>query len=153
MTSPNRARTLIDELRHRLIEPCVHASKDHGTRRSYAQFHNRYRLLCIAYSRRTLLLLAPPLLAFEMALTLLSLLMGVAGERWRAIRHVWRERADIRARRAIAQARRRVPDSALLNGGGVELGGPMGRSATLRAVTRVMTAVLDRYWGVARRWL
>jgi GT2 family glycosyltransferase len=132
---------------------CVHASKDHGTKRSYAQFHNRYRLLWIAYSRRSLILLAPPLLAFELALTLLALALGISGERWRAIRDVWRARRDLRARRAEVQASRRVRDSELLNGGAVELGGPMGRSGALRTLTRVMTIVLDAYWHIVRRWI
>jgi hypothetical protein len=132
---------------------CVHASKDHGTKRSYAQFHNRYRLLWIAYSRRSLILLAPPLLAFELALTLLGLVLGISGERWRAIKDVWRERRDIRARRTAVQASRRVRDSTLLNSGAVELGGPMGRSGTLRTLTRVMTIVLDAYWVIVRRWI
>jgi GT2 family glycosyltransferase len=129
---------------------CVHASKDHGTKRSYAQFHNRYRLLFIAYSLRALVLLAPPLLAFEVALTLLSLVIGVAGERWRAVRDIWRERADIRARRAAVQASRRVKDSVLLNGGGVELAGPMGRVGPLRLVTRFVALLLSAYWGLVR---
>jgi GT2 family glycosyltransferase len=132
---------------------CVHASKDHGTKRSYGQFYNRYRLLAISYSRRALLLLAPPLLVFEAAITVLALVMGITGERCRAVRQMWRDRADIRARRAAVQASRRVPDSTLLNGGGVELGGPMGRSRGVRALTGVMTGVLDGYWCLVRRWL
>jgi GT2 family glycosyltransferase len=130
---------------------CLHASKDHGTRRSYGQFYNRYRLVCITYSPRALLLLAPPLLVFEAALTLLTLVMGIGGERWRAVRQAWRDRADIRARRAVVQATRRVRDSALLNGGSVELAGPVGRSGPLRAVTRATTLVLDVYWHLVRR--
>lgn len=129
---------------------CTHASKDHGTKRSYGQFYNRYRLLFITYSLRTLLLLAPPLLAFEVALMLLSLDMGIADERFRAMKHLWRDRADIRARRAVVQASRRVRDSTLLNGGGVELAGRMGRSAPLRAVTRVVTILLSGYWLLVR---
>ena len=130
---------------------CLHASKDHGTRRSYGQFYNRYRFISIVYSRRALLLLAPPLLAFEAALTLLALAMGVTNERCRAVYDVWRDRADIRARRAAAQAHRRVRDSVLFRGGGVELGGPMGRSPVLRALTRATTAVLDAYWMLVRK--
>ena len=132
---------------------CVHQSKDHGTKRSYGQFYNRYRLIWIVYSRRSLFLLAPPLLVFELALTLLSLVLGISGERWRAIKDVWRTRADIRARRAAAQASRRVRDSALMAAGEVELGGPMGRSDALRTMTRGMTIVLDAYWRLVRRWL
>jgi hypothetical protein len=90
---------------------------------------------------------------FEAAITVLALLMGVTGERCRAARQLWRDRADIRARRAAVQASRSVPDSMLLNGGGVELGGPTGRSRALRAATRATTAVLDGYWRLVRRWL
>jgi GT2 family glycosyltransferase len=129
---------------------CVHASKEHGTKRSYGQFYNRYRLLWISYSRRALLLLAPPLLVFEAAVTLLALVMGITGERCSAVRQIWRDRADVRTRRAAVQATRRVRDSALLNGGRVELAGRMGRSAVLRALMSVVTTVLDVYWLVIR---
>jgi GT2 family glycosyltransferase len=129
---------------------CIHASKDHGTKRSYGQFYNRYRLMLIAYSTPALLLLLPPLLTFETALTLLALGMGITEERFRAMRHVWRDRADICARRAKVQASRRVGDRALLAGGGVEIGGPMGRSPVIRALTRCMTATLDLYWRLVR---
>jgi GT2 family glycosyltransferase len=132
---------------------CTHASKDHGTKRSYGQFYNRYRLLCIAYSPRTLLLLAPPLLAFEVALTLLALIIGVTSERFHAVRDLWRDRADIAARRAVVQASRSVNDSTLLTSGGVELAGRIGRSPELRAVTRIVTVLLSAYWHLVRRWL
>lgn len=129
---------------------CVHASKDHGTKRSYGQFYNRYRLLLVSYSTRALVLLAPPLLVFEVALTALGLAMGISGERWRALRHVWRDRADIRARRAAVQSTRRVRDADILRSGGIELGGPMGRSGALKALTRIMTGALAVYWRLVR---
>jgi GT2 family glycosyltransferase len=135
---------------HVATAACTHAGKDHGTKRSYGQFYNRYRLLSISYSLRTLVLLAPPLLAFEVALTLFSIFIGVDGKRFRALRDVWRDRADIRARRAIVQESRRVGDSELLNGGGVELAGRMGRFAPMRAATRVVTFVLGAYWRLVR---
>jgi hypothetical protein len=83
-------------------------------------------------------------------LTLFSIFIGVDGKRFRALRDVWRDRADIRARRAIVQESRRVGDSELLNGGGVELAGRMGRFAPMRAATRVVTFVLGAYWRLVR---
>lgn len=132
---------------------CIHASKDHGTRRSYGQFYNRYRLLLISYSTRALLLLAPMLLLFEIALTALSIAIGTTGERFRAVSHVWRDRADIGARRAAVQASRLVRDSVVLQSGGIELGGPMGRSPLLKTLTGVMTAAFSVYWRLVRGWL
>ena len=96
------------------------------------------------------MLLAPPLLVFELALTALGVAMGIGAERWRAVRHVWRDRADICARRRAVQATRRASDAAILRSGGIELGGPMGTSGTLKALTRVMTGLLAAYWAVVR---
>jgi GT2 family glycosyltransferase len=132
---------------------CLHVSKDHGTQRSYGQFYNRYRLLFTVYSSRALILLAPPLLLFEIALTGFAAAMGVSRERWRAIKQIWRDRAEIRAMRAVNQATRRVKDSAVLEGGGIELGGPMARSGALSVLTRLAAGALDLYWRLVRGWL
>lgn len=132
---------------------CVHAAKDHGTGRSYGQFYNRFRLMLTVYSTRTLILLSPALLLFEFALTGAAVAMGVTRERFRAIAQVRRDWAEISARRAATQSGRRVPDSAFLTGGGIELAGPMGRSPVLAALTRATTGALDGFWWLVRRWV
>ena len=110
---------------------CIEGSRDAAQLRAVLQSlsHAVHRV-----SSRALLLLAPPLLLFEIALTGFAAGMGVSRERWRAIEQIWRDRAEIRAMRAVNRATRRVEDSAVLESGGVELGGPMGRSGVLGCV-------------------
>jgi GT2 family glycosyltransferase len=82
-------------------------------RKEYFLERNRLVFVATAFAGRTLLLLAPVLLAVEVGITLLALRQGwlrekVAGWAWLARNGSWLAR-----RRRAAQALRRVPDRAL----------------------------------------
>jgi GT2 family glycosyltransferase len=82
-------------------------------RKEYFLERNRLVFVATVFAGRTLLLLAPVLLAVEVGITLLALRQGwlrekVAGWAWLARNGSWLAR-----RRRAAQALRRVPDRAL----------------------------------------
>lgn len=132
---------------------CEHEERPHGSDRVEAQIFNRYRTLATAYSGRTLLLLAPPLLLFEIGLTVLSLLKGFFTTRVDAARRAFRRRHELLRKRAEVQSARRVSDAELLGGGRVAPPGMLdfggGGAILIDAVSRL----LDAYWGAVRRWL
>jgi hypothetical protein len=132
---------------------CLHLRRPRGRARVYGQLYNRYRLIATCYAARTLVLLAPALLAFELALTVASLPGRFAFDRLRAVRAVWRHRRSLRRHRRHLQAKRRVPDRDLMGGGRLELPGIYaGRPMIDRLVTAV-SAVADSYWALVRHLL
>jgi hypothetical protein len=74
---------------------------------------NRGLLLGRVLDGRTLLLLAPLLLATELAICLVASRSGWWGEKRAAYADLWRRRQWLRADRRRVQALRRVPDAAL----------------------------------------
>jgi GT2 family glycosyltransferase len=129
-----------------------HPVPAHGFARAEGQIHNRYRFILTMYSGRALLLLAPPLLLFEAALTVLFALKGLTGTQARSIARIWRGRAELLATRRRIQAARRAADSAYLDASGFSGGGPLS-SGPVAWIAGLANALLRAYWGLVRRLL
>jgi GT2 family glycosyltransferase len=114
----------------------------------YLLERNRLLVLFTLYERRTLAVLAPALVALELAVLLLALRQGWAAQKvrgwWWLLRHV----AAVRQRRRQVQAARGVPDRdiARLLTAGFEPGADAGVSAPF-ALTQGSRA----YWSLARK--
>lgn len=83
---------------------------DKGTRKWFLLERNRAWTVLTCYSGRALLLLAPLLLATEVAVALQARRGGWWREKREAWRAVWRERRELQARRAAVQGSRVVGD-------------------------------------------
>jgi GT2 family glycosyltransferase len=81
--------------------------------KSYLVERNRLLLVLTAYQAHTLLLLAPMLLLTEAAMLAASVAGGWAGAKARGWAWLWRNRRWVRARRALLQSQRMVPDRVL----------------------------------------
>ena len=130
-----------------------HLSRPHGRSRAFGQLYNRYRMLLIIYSTRSLILLSPALLLFEILLTIGSIPGGFFALRNQALARVFRERRDLRRRRREVQALRTRPDSAVLCGEPLSVLGGGEKLPILRWGARMLDGVSRLYWGVVRRWL
>ncbi|MEZ0449559.1 glycosyltransferase family 2 protein [Cellulomonas sp. ICMP 17802] len=76
----------------------------------YLLERNRLILLLTTFEARTLLLIAPALLAFEAAIALVAVVQGWGGSKVRGWRWLVQHRTWVRHRRAEVQASRTVPD-------------------------------------------
>ncbi len=76
----------------------------------YLVERNRLMFVCTLWSTRALLLLAPPLLALELAMVLLAAKQGWLRDKVRGWGYLYKHRRDIRARRRVVQRERLVPD-------------------------------------------
>ncbi|MFQ5742485.1 MAG: glycosyltransferase [Acidobacteriota bacterium] len=130
-----------------------HPIPPHGTRRAEAQVHNRYRVLLSIYSGRSLLLLMPMLVAFEISLLILGLVTGLVGVHTRAALRTIKSRKDLLRTRHRIQATRRCPDSAILEGRGISGAEALTRKSPVALVLRVVDPLLAAYWWTVRRWL
>jgi GT2 family glycosyltransferase len=116
----------------------------------YLLERNRLLLMLTCFEARTLMALAAPLLAFEAAIGVVAALQGwgrqkMSGWGWILTHQRW-----LRARRALVQRSRRVPDRGML-----------GRLATtfdpaqtpMPKAAAPLELLLRAYWGLARRLL
>ena len=112
----------------------------------------RHRLLTmfLHYRWRTLLVLAPALLAYEVATLTLAVGRGWTGAWLRAWGWQLAHRGSIRERRRALQSRRVRPDRELLSGGALPLAPGVLRSPLTRVPVRLFSGALNAYWALAR---
>ncbi|WP_125774452.1 glycosyltransferase family 2 protein [Antribacter gilvus] len=116
----------------------------------YLVERNRWLLLLTCHERRTLALLALPLVAFELAIALVALLQGwgrqkAAGWAWILRNHRW-----VRARRALVQSCRTRSDAELAE----LLTDRFDPAQTpLPPAARPLEGILRTYWRLASRLL
>jgi len=136
-----------------LHDPAAHALvkvRRHGNKRAFGQYYNRLRLVATGYQLRTLLLLAPGLLTFELALFLSTIINGTSGAYLRAWRRLFMNWDDTRRMRVRIQSSRRVSDSQVLQHGSFEFPLLLKLSPPRRAVFATVLRSLDVFWWAAR---
>ncbi len=130
----------------------LHDDVQHGTQRAVGQFANRYRMLLTVYSGRSLLLLAPSLIVFELISLAGSVATGVFPLQWRAIRHTLRSLPDILRQRRTVQRTRRVRDREFLVAGRFQLPATLLQRRPVAYAYRLLCRAFDLNWWLAARW-
>jgi hypothetical protein len=153
-------------LGHRILcEPAAIVRHDRGTgnpdlafrgsgtyprERAYLLMRNRLRTILTHYSLRTLLVLAPALLLYELATLVLSVARGWAGAWLRASGWILANRRAVCDRRRWIQSRRRTEDRDILSGGPLPLAPGLLKSSVLRRIVDAFSALLNGYWQLTR---
>lgn len=116
----------------------------------YLLERNRLMNLLVLWQLRTLVVLAPALVAFEAATLALSVLQGWSRAKLAGYRWLWQHRRQLRERRRNVQAVRRLPDRSL-----VRLLTPTIAAANvdLPPGIGIVNVLLRGYWSLARRLL
>jgi GT2 family glycosyltransferase len=146
----------------------AHASVKHGSgtpnlslrpggsyapRRVLTMIEGRWRHLMKNLSARSLVVLGPGLLAYELAQ-----LAGVTAKGW--LPH-WRQALcntlhgfnEVRAARSAIQSGRRITDRELLRGGPVPFKPELARGRGAKLALGMLNAFCDAYWKIAQRLL
>jgi len=131
----------------------VRALGKYPSRRAYLLIRNRWLLLLKNYAGRSLLVLSPALLAFELAQLAIAAKKGWLPEWWAALRWLLTHRREVLAERRRIQAKRRVPDRQILRGGAVPFRAELTSSGAERALRRLFDGFAIAYWRVAARLL
>jgi GT2 family glycosyltransferase len=147
-----RARLQGFQCLHVPTATCSHFARVHSLGGAFGQVYNRYRFLITMYSGKTLLLLAPAFLFFELGLTGYALLRGFACQRFRALTQVIRERRELLELRAKIQSTRVVRDRDLIQAGNLELP-DIATSWFETTASRVVSKALDGYWRLVCRFI
>jgi GT2 family glycosyltransferase len=121
-------------------------------RRAFYTFRDRWLTIALYYSRRSLLLFAPALLAYELLALAFAVRRGLLRQ-WFAA-HAWliRHRDEIRRQRRTLQARRIRPDSDLLSGTALSIAPGLVRSRIARRMASGVGGLLASYWRLTVRW-
>lgn len=114
---------------------------------------NRWIVMTKCFATKTLVLLAPVLLLFE--ILQLAWLLGRGHIRvWsRAVRTYWRERKRIHALRHDVQRSRRVPDGEVLRSRPLPLTQMVRRGFISNALVDAADWMMKMYWRLVRRWI
>lgn len=130
--------------------------RDRGSyprRRAFLTIRNRLQVIWLHYQLRSIVLLAPALVLYEIASLVFVLRHGVISAWldawWWQITHA----RELVGRRRAIQRRRRVSDGELLIGGRVPLAEGVLGSRIERAGVNLLARCLDGYWRVVRRAL
>lgn len=115
--------------------------------RRYGQLHNRLAIVAKSYEWRTLIAAGPALLLFEMLLLAYMAGIGEGKDYFRAVRDVYRQRAEIRATRRRIKSFRKRHDHQILSAGLLVL--PRRSAGGDAAPVRVLSRIFDLYWRLA----
>jgi hypothetical protein len=131
----------------------VRQTGSYSSRRVFLTIRNRWIFLLKNYQTRTLVVLAPILLVYELCQLLLVLKKGWVRDWAGAVRWVWDHRAELAAKRREIQAGRALADRELLRGGPVPFRAELTKGALERLLRRLFDGLAIGYWRVAARWL
>lgn len=119
-------------------------------RRVYLLMRNRWQVLLKNYQLRTLALLSPMLLLYELFQLLVVLKKGWLTEWLLALGWLVRHRRAILLKRRAVQSARRLPDREVLSGGPLPFTRYIATSPLERRAKLALDLVATRYWTVIR---
>lgn len=115
----------------------------------YLVERNRLFFVLTLWGTRALIVLAPPLLALELAMTVLAIKEGWLPQKTRGWAWLWRHRRQIRARRRLVQREKTVPDRVWMRVLTDRLDTPLVPLPT--GLKTVLNALMRAYWRLARQ--
>lgn len=116
--------------------------------RFYGQLHNRWLVLTKHYQLRTLLVIAPALLVYELLLAGMLTTMGIGHEYVRALRNVAGALPRLVRQRRQLQTLRRVPDRDVLSAGRLAAPRALWQRKTIRLGLKALSAGFRFYWAL-----
>ena len=127
----------------------THEHKEFNTSRHYraqGQIRNRWRLLLTHYSLRTLILITPALLLFELSQIGFYILKGLIGHYLKGTFSAIRDIKNTINRRAQIQKLRTVPDQQLIFSGPIFVGNTSSR--IIEISVKSLSSILNAYWKI-----
>jgi len=115
----------------------------------YLVERNRLMFVSTLWGRRALVLLAPPLVALELGMVLLSLKQGWLRDKLRGWAWLWQHRGHVAARRRALRAERTVPDREWMS----ILTDTLDTPLIEVPARRPLNAMMSLYWRMVRRWV
>ena len=121
-------------------------------KRAYLSMRNRLLTMALCYRGRTIALLLPVLLAYELATLAFAAKRGFLREWWAGWRWMVANRAAIGRERRALQARRVRPDRELLGAQPLPLATGVVDGRVLERAIHLFDRSLAAYWRLVARW-
>jgi GT2 family glycosyltransferase len=121
-----------------------------GAPRVYGQIINRWSMIMQTYSAKTIALILPSLVLYEVAFLLFALAKGYSkeyGQALRAVKRDWRKHIE---KRSLIQAQRVVPDRDLMDSGPIYIADNMVNRKLLRFCAESLDACFSLYWRAVK---
>ncbi len=122
-------------------------------RRALLTMRNRILVVLIHYRVRTIIVLAPALVLFELAALLMACLKGWPGDWFRAWYWQVPNMPKILQRRRQARANRICRDRDVLVGGPLPLAAGFVDAGLQKHLVALLSLLVNGYWSLARRWI
>ena len=123
----------------------------YSSRRVFYLIRNRWLFLLKTYSLRTLLVLLPMLIVYEVAQFLTILKKGWIKEWARSVAWVFRHLPPLLAERRRIKSLRQVADRELITGGALPFRSELTTSRVERFARALLDHVANGYWQLASR--
>jgi GT2 family glycosyltransferase len=124
-----------------------------GAPRVYGQILNRWSMMIQTYSAKTLALLLPALILYEMAFLLFLLAKGYGKEYVKAVGAVQRDWRRLLDKRRTVQSHRIVSDRDLMDSGQMYIADNMVNKKFLRLCTESLDVCFNLYWRAVKGFL
>jgi GT2 family glycosyltransferase len=127
----------------------IRALGKYSSRRVFCLIRNRWQFIFKNYSTRSLLVLAPMLILYELAQLAIVLRRGWQKEWWQAVTWMVQNVGAVHAKRADHQQRRKRPDRELIADAGLPFRSDLAGGRWERTFARAFNATASAYWRVA----
>ncbi len=121
--------------------------------RAYGQVKNRWHLLLSTYQLKTLILVIPALIVYEIFLLLFMTLKGIPHLYFKGNIDVVRSLNSILKKRKVIQATRRVPDRELLTTGDMYISPLLIQNPLMKIGIKILNGFFNGYWRIIKRYL
>ncbi len=123
---------------------------DYPPRRAYLTMRNRLLSMFIHYQWRTLIVLSPALLLYELASLGYCLKRGWFVQWTHAWGELWQHRHEIAERRRKMHRSRKIADADILSGGQIPLSQGLLQSRLQLALVGTLSMLLNGYWRLVK---
>lgn len=131
----------------------LRATGSYRPMRVLGNIRNRWLILLKNYELRTLLLLSPALLTYEVFQLAAVVRKRWHREWWQALTSVAGDWRNIRDKRRQVQGTRRVNDALVLQGGRIPFTAKLATGRGERLAQKTLDRLCTGYWNVVHRWL
>ena len=149
----NHRMNLSGRFCYHVPQAIVYHKRVSGAQRYEGTVRNRWRFIIECYELRTLVLCAPALLLYEIALVGFLAMKGALPEYLRAGRYIVGHLPSVLATRRRVQRTRRVPDRELMASGNLFIAEEYLDRRILAFGLSALDRLLNAYWSLVRRWL
>lgn len=135
---------------------CFHKAKEWSSLRhyrAYGQVRNRWHLLLGTYQIKTLILIIPALIVYEIFLLLFMTLKGIPHLYFKGNIDVLSNLGRILKKRKAIQATRKIHDNELLNTGDMYISPALMQNPVLKIGVRLLNGIFNSYWKFIKRWI